>query len=213
MLTHPSLYYTRALALDGLFMGYGNGTYWTDEGDIGNIYEEDDPAHPLVQAKKMYEDSQAEKREHADSESLARDLAFGEEFYAKKVATIKDVLENLDERASGKPCVVMHHFYPLGNKAYAPIQCIPDDCPADWVMGAREMCALVLACSFEDTEDKNLARNQRLAKQILKDLDKRFGKVDLPDVSYATWKEDWPFSKTVALRKKMKKVFADLGKE
>jgi hypothetical protein len=128
------------------------------------------------------------------------------------VATIKDVLENLDERASGKPCVVGDHFYPLHNKGSAPLQHVPEDCPADWVMGAREMCALILACSFEETEDKNLARNQRFAKRILKDLDKRFGKADLPDVSYATWNEAHPFSETVEMRKNIRKVFAELGK-
>jgi hypothetical protein len=88
MRTHPSLYYTRALALDGLFMHFGSGTYWTDDGDIGNAYEnvESEAAyaasHPLVRAKEQYERSKAEKREHADPEFLARDLAFGEEFYA-----------------------------------------------------------------------------------------------------------------------------------
>jgi hypothetical protein len=216
MRTHPSLYWTRARALDGLFMHFGSGTYWTDDGDIGNAYEnvESEAAyaakHPLVRAKEQYERSRAERLENVDPESLKRDLAWCDEFYEEKVATIKDVLDNLEERASGEPCLVEHHFYGLLNKGTAPIQHVPKDCPADWVMGAREMCALILACPFEETEGKDLARNQRLAKRILKDLDKRFGKADLPDVSYATWNEKHPFSDTVKLRKKMKEVFADL---
>jgi len=209
MRSWPSICHTRALALDSLLMHFGNGTYWTEDSGIGNIYEEEDAAHPLMRAKKLHEEAVADTMRRAPSPSRDRELVENKDYYKRNVARIRHVLDNLEELASGTPCLVTAHFYPLFNKGRALIQHIPDDCPEDWVMGVREMCALILACPFEETEDKNLARNQQIAKRILKDLDKRFGKTELPDVSYATWKEEYPFSDTLELRKRMKKIFQD----
>ena len=211
MRTWPSLYYTRALALDALFMGYGNGTYWNDDGAVANIYADDDRNHPLVAAKEQFERGVAEVKENGTPEFRERDLEWKQEFYENKIATIKDVLNNLEERASGCDCEIDSHFYPLHKGGAAPIQNIPDGCPADWVLGAREMCALVLACSFEETEDGNLARNKRIARKTIKDLDKRFGKAPLPDVSYATWKEKMPWSEVQLQRKQIRAALKEMG--
>ena len=211
MRTYPSIYRNRAVTLDCLFLRPEGGGYWVME-DPGPPAKEGDSWHPLARAKKLCEDSKADKRLHSLPEFREKDLEWSEEHYQNTVEVIKDILENLEERASGRPCRVAYHFYPLSNHCNPPIQFIPDDQSADWVMGAREICALLLACPFEETEDKNLARNRRYARKTLKDLDKRFGQAELPDVSYATWDEDWPLSKTVALRKEIRKTLKEIRK-
>ena len=57
-----------------------------------------------------------------------------------------------------------------------------------------------------------MARNKRIARKVIKALDKTYGKGEAPDISYATWNEAHPFSETVALRAKMKTLFPDKPK-
>ena len=206
----PSLYKNRAAVLDALFLHFGSGNYWHN-GHVANIYADTQEPDPLARAKQKFEESLAEVKENGLPEFREQDLAWKHEFYADRVATIKDVLNNLEDRASGRPCEVENHFYPLYKDGGAPLQVLPDDCPADWVMGARETCALILACPFEETEGGDLKRSQRFARAILKDLDKRFGKAPLPDVSYATWNEKMPFSEIKQQRKNIRTALKEMG--
>lgn len=207
----PSLYKNRALVLDALFLHFGRGNYWHQDGHIADIYADTRSPDPLARAKEKFEESMAEVKEHGLSEFRERDLKWKRDFYAERVATIKDVLDNLEERASGRPCEIENHLFPLYKDGTASLQTLPDDCPADWVMGAREVCALILACPFEETEGGDLKRSQRFARKILKDLDTRFGKAPLPDVSYATWNEKLPFSEIKEQRKNIRAALKEMG--
>jgi len=215
----PSLWHNRALCLDRIFIQ--GRDHWNNE--LGS----DTPLHlarglALEHANEMFVESQAEKRQsyvenpEAYPGMEARDLAGGEEFYQNKIARIKKVFVDFDATVAGAGSLITAHFAPMtpncNYRGTLQRMMDSDDAPADWVAGARETCALILACKFEETEDKNLARNKRIARKVIKALDKTYGKGEAPDISYATWNEAHPFSETVALRAKMKTMFPDKKK-
>lgn len=209
----PVLYSNRAAVLQGFFLVYGGGAYWAEDGTI-EVYDDGDPINrmsPLERENQLHAQSMAEKRRNSPPEFLEQDLAWREQYHAETISLIHDVLNNLEERASGAPCLITHHFFSLREGNPCCLLHIPDNCQPDWVMGAREMCALILACPFEETEHKDLARSQRTAKKVLKELDRRFGPAELPDVSYATWEEEHPFSKIKEQRAQMRKMLEGMG--
>ena len=208
----PSLWYNRALCLDRIFIE--GREHWNNE--LGS----DTPLHQarglaLEHAREMFIESQAEKRQsYADHPEAypgmaADDLARGEEFFQNKIARIEKVFVDFDATVAGVGTEITAHFAPMtpncNYRGTLQRMAESDDAPADWVAGARETCALILACPFEETEGKDLARNKRIARKVLKALDKTYGKGEAPDISYATWNEAHPFSETLKLRAHMRK--------
>lgn len=211
----PAISPHRAAVLEWFFLVYGGGAYWAEDGTVATYDDRgpDDPADPFDWEKKLYAESIAEKRRNELPEFLQETLERAEDRHTQRLARMRDLLDNLEERASGVPCHITSHFFALRENHPCCLLYIPDNCPPDWVMGAREMCALILACPFEETEFGDLAGSQRVAKKVLKDLDERFGAAPLPDVSYATWEEEHPFSETVENRRRIKEFMKELEEE
>jgi hypothetical protein len=212
----PSLWHNRALCLDRIFIE--GRDHWTNElGEPTPLHLA--RGHALEHAREMFIESQAEKRKsfaerpEAYPGMMERSLQDGKEFFESKIARIEKVFVDFDATVAGAGSLVTAHFSPMTPNCRwrGTLQRMmdSDDAPADWVAGARETCALILACPFEETENKNLARNKRIARKVLKALDKTYGKGETPDISYVTWNEAHPFSETVALRAKMKTYFGD----
>lgn len=194
----PSIMPHRAAVLDSLFLHFGSGTIW-HEGVIRNHYEDDnDPGkgrEKLAEMERKLEERLAETRaDYADCpELLERTLESQREFWEPHIESVRRILDNPAGMARGEHCVVMNGFYPLGKHGGAPLQCIPDDVRPDWLAGAREMCALILACPLEGTQEGSAKRNKRFAKRILEELDERFGAPESePDISYVTWEGPTP---------------------
>jgi hypothetical protein len=219
MLDWPQVWHHRAMCLDRIFIEGRHG--WNGE-PIKLTSVDLARGLALEETREKYVERQAQSRKDFVDRPEAyegmekEDLKRGKEFFERRIVRIKGVFKDFDATVAGAGSDITAHFTPMTpNCRYAgTLQRMADstDAPADWVAGAREACALILACPFEETEGKNLARNKRIARKVLKALDKNYGKGETPDISYATWNEAHPFSETVALRKRMKALFPDKPK-